>query len=450
MQNIKAVDFLKLQSASLSEAVQVRVDLKPEGALLENSFLTTGQAIQLRKFYGTPVYVYSEARLLEQAEQALSMPSAFGHTARFALKACPNKSVVACLHGAGLKIDASSGYEAMRCIAQGIPASDIKLTSQELPGNLKELIIAGVNFNACSLTQLTVYGQLFPGGNVSVRFNPGLGSGHNNRTNVGGPASSFGIWHEEAPAVKAIAAKYNLHITGLHSHIGAGADPAVWVRCADLTLALVQQFPEVTTVNLGGGFKIARMPEEQTADLQSIGEAVKEKFLRFKAEDPGSRALQLEIEPGTFLTATAGAVVATVIDIKSTGAGGYTFLLVDTGMTEVLRPSIYGAQHPLYIVSESERECPLKEYLVAGHCCESGDILTPAPGDPEGLLLRNLPETFIGDILVVGGTGAYCSAMTTANYNSFPKAPEVLLTKSHQARLIRRREKPEEVYSLEL
>ena len=157
----------------------------------------------------------------------------------------------------------------------------------------------------------------------------------------------------------------------------------------------------------------------------------------------------MQIEPGTFLTAGSGAVIASIIDVKDTGSEGYSFLLVDTGMTEVLRPSIYGAQHPLHVVNREQKSGSEKEYLIAGHCCESGDILTPAAGDPEGLLPRTFPETQIGDILVVGGAGAYCSGMTTANYNSFPKAAEVMLTTAGQARVIRRREAPEEVYHLE-
>lgn len=417
---------------------------------LPGSFLNADQVRSLRATFGSPFYIYSEDVLLRQARQVLEMPSAFGLSPRYAMKACPNKSIVGLLHRAGLKIDASSGFEAMRCLAQGIPGEDVQLTSQELPLNIKELTAAGVQFNACSLNQLAMYGELFPGASISVRFNPGLGSGFSNRTNVGGPSSSFGIWHEYLGQVREIAARNNLHIKAIHSHIGAGTDPEVWVRCADLTLALARQLPEVMTVNLGGGFKAARMPGEENADLAAIGQAVKAKFEEFKASDPDRRELRIEIEPGTFLTAAAGAVISTIIDAKSTGKSGYDFLLIDSGMTEVLRPSIYGAQHPLFVVhTESVPARPDKEYLVAGHCCESGDILTPAPGNPEGLAPRALPEASVGDIMVIGGTGAYCAGMTTANYNSFPKAMELLLRSDGSVDVIRRRELAEEVYHLE-
>ncbi len=87
-------------------------------------------------------------------------------------------------------------------------------------------------FNACSLHQLERYGSEFPGRDVTIRVNPGLGSGSTNRTNTGGPASSFGIWHDHLERAKSIAARHRLTIRGLHTHIGSGTDPAVWMRVA--------------------------------------------------------------------------------------------------------------------------------------------------------------------------------------------------------------------------
>ena len=98
------------------------------------------------------------------------------------------------------------------------------------------------------------------------------------------------------------------------------------------------------------------------------------------------------------------------------GPQGYEFLKLNTGMTEVLRPSIYGAQHPIYIL-QAEPTGATCDYMIAGHCCESGDILTPAPGDPELLAPRNLPVARIGDMCVIDGAGAYCAAMSTKHYN---------------------------------
>jgi diaminopimelate decarboxylase len=145
---------------------------------------------------------------------------------------------------------------------------------------------------------------------IGLRFNPGLGSGGTGKTNVGGPSSSFGIWHELLDEVKAVVEKHGLQVVRIHTHIGSGSDPAVWQRVASLSLALCREFPGVTTLNLGGGYKVGRMSYEASTDLQKIGQPVKALFEDF-AKDTG-RKLQLEIEPGTFLVANAGAIVTTV------------------------------------------------------------------------------------------------------------------------------------------
>ncbi|MCL4217791.1 MAG: diaminopimelate decarboxylase, partial [Candidatus Hydrogenedentes bacterium] len=378
-------------------------------------------------------------RTLEKsAREVLSFPNAYGLTARYALKALPSAAIIQIFSRMGLHMDASSGFEVERAIRAGVPPGHIQLTAQELPANFAELVQQGVLFNACSLNQLRQFGDAFRGSELSVRVNPGLGSGHSNRTNVGGPSASFGIWHEHLDKANAIAAQHKLRLTRMHTHIGSGADPEVWDRCAGLALNIAASLPEVTCVSLGGGFKVGRMSGEKSADLQTIGARVVKEFEDFAEKH--ERKLKLEVEPGTYLVANAGALICTVTDIVDTGLEGYTFIKVDSGMTEVVRPSMYGAQHPIIIVPATKEERGTKEYLVAGHCCESGDILTPEPGNPEGLAPRTLLESRIGDALVVGGAGAYCAAMSSKNYNSFPEAPEMIIDNDGSLRLIRKRQ----------
>lgn len=411
-------------------------------------FLTESQTLGLQEQFGTPLFVYDQASLEAQASVAQRFPAPFGLTVRYAMKACPSAGVLKVLTRAGLHIDASSGWEVRRAVAGGVPAERILLTAQQLPDDLSELVDLGIGFNACSLGQLAAYGARFPGREVAVRLNPGLGSGHSNRTNVGGPSASFGIWHAHLERVLETARAHDLHITLLHSHIGSGSDPDVWQRCARLTLNLARHLPEVTRVNLGGGYKIGRMQSEAGTDLTGAGEPIAEELRRFADED--GRQLRLEIEPGTFFVGNAGAVLATVIDVVDTGKEGYRFVKVDTGMTEILRPSMYGAQHPITVVPREPGERPVQDYIVVGHCCESGDVLTPEPGNPEGLLARPLAEARVGDVLVIGGSGAYCAAMSTKNYNSFPEAPEVLLGTDGRFHLLRRRQTLDQVLQNEV
>lgn len=412
-------------------------------------FLDILKAKAIADNFGTPVYVYDEKRLKESAEAVLNFPNAFGLTARYAMKASPNKAILKLFHELGLHIDASSGHEVHRAIHAGIEPEKISLSAQEIPDDLEDLLNLGIRFNACSLKQLRVFGQLKPDSSVGVRFNPGSGSGGNNRTNVGGVSSSFGIWHSYAPEVQSIADQYNLSIERIHTHIGSGSDPQVWLKVALMNFQLVEQFEAVKVLNLGGGYKVGRMPNEVTTDLQIIGEPVKQAFKEF-AQRTG-REIHLEIEPGTFLVANAGALLAEVHDIVSTGSEGYQFIKLNTGMTELLRPSIYGSQHPIEIFNQQESGKGDKQaFVVVGHCCESGDILTPAEGDPELLATRTFKDVEIGDLVLIGGAGAYASAMTPKHYNSYPEAAEVLVQADDTLRLIRKRQDRSAIWENEL
>jgi len=402
-------------------------------------FLSPTQAAEVRERFGTPCYVYDQATLERTAREALAFPNAFGLTVRYAMKANPNAAILKLFTDLGLHVDASSDHEVERALRRGVPGARIQLTSQMPSRNLKAIVERGVLYTACSLHQLDAFGKAFPGRDVCVRMNPGLGSGSTNRTNTGGPGSSFGIWHEHFDQVVAIAARHGLHIRRLHSHIGSGSDPSVWQRVAHMTLALAAKLPEVQTVNLGGGFKVGRVEGEKTTNLQECGAPIVDEFRRFREHH--GRALHLEIEPGTYLVANAGAIVATCVDVVDTGKDGYVFAKLDTGMTEVTRPSLYGAQHPIEVIAEA----PAGDVVFCGPCCESGDVLTPAPGDPEALAPRRVPRPSIGDLVVVGGAGAYCAAMSTINYNSYPQAPEVMLEKGGTLRLLRRRQTLDQV-----
>ena len=407
--------------------------------------LTRDQAADVRERFGTPSYVYDRGGLEAAARRALAFPAPFGFTLRYAMKANPSRGVLTLFRELGLHVDASSDHEVERALRAGFAPAAIQLTSQMPSPRLAEHLARGVLYNACSLHQLEALGRLAPGREISVRMNPGLGSGATNRTNTGGPASSFGIWHEYLGDVKTVAERFDLRITRLHSHVGSGTDPEVWKRCTRMTLDLAAKLPDVQVINLGGGFKVGRMPGEPSVDMADVGAHVRAELLAFRDRD--GRALHLEIEPGTYLVATAGVVVATCIDVVDTGRDGYLFAKLDAGMPEVTRPSLYGAQHPIDVLATGRAEA---DVVFVGPCCESGDILTPAPGDPEALASRRVPRPQIGDLVLVGGAGAYCAAMSTVNYNSYPQAPEIMREPDGALRLLRRRQRLEQVWENEV
>lgn len=410
-------------------------------------FLTPEIASKIAEEFSTPCYVYSKSALIEQAKKVLAFPNAFGLTPRYAMKASSNAAILKLFNSLGLHIDASSAFEVERAMRAGIPASHISLSTQQMPSNIKDLNGLGVKFNACSLYQLEEFGKACPNSELGVRINPGLGSGGTNRTNVGGPASSFGIWYEYIPQIFEIAEKYGLKIIRIHTHIGSGSDPLVWQKVAKMSLDTVRKFKDVHTLNMGGGFKVGRMATEKSTVLSIVGEPVAQLIKEF-AEETG-RKLHFEIEPGTFLLANCGALLATIQDTCDTGKDGYKFLKLNSGMTEVLRPSIYGAQHPIVVIPQNPTD-EVEEYIVSGHCCESGDILTPLPNDPEGLAPRLLQKATRGDLCVIEGAGAYCSSMSTKNYNSYPESPEVMLNEDGSFKLIRRRQTLDQVLQNEV
>ena len=407
-------------------------------------FLEPDRVLALQREFGTPFYVYDEGTLLARIREVLAFPSAYGLVGRYAMKALPTAEILRIAVGAGLHIDASSGFEAERALRAGVPGEKIQITAQELPRNLEALVMRGVLFNACSVQQLERYGELFPGREISIRVNPGLGSGHSNRTNVGGPSASFGIWHEQLETALQTAARHDLRITRMHTHIGSGSDPDKWVVCAKMSLDIAARLPEVATLSLGGGFRAGRMAHEDSADLLTIGQKIAPEIEDFERQH--GRALSLEIEPGTYIAAHCGALLCTITDLVSTSAtDGYDFIKIDAGMSEIMRPSMYGGQHPIVVVPASDEPRGTGEYLVAGHCCESSDVLTPAPGDPESLATRTLVEPRVGDALVIEGAGAYCSGMAAKNYNAFPECAEVLLRSDGSVEVIRRRQTLEQM-----
>ena len=416
----------------------------------ELKFLTYEDLEQIRMEFGTPSFVYDENTLRQKAQELKAFPHSVGLFPRYAMKAAPTSAILRIFNEDGLGIDASSIFEVERAVRSGFGTESISLSTQELSEDFRFWSQDGVKINLCSLNQIRRFGSWKIGEPVGLRFNPGTGSGGTNRTNVGGPSSSFGIWKDDLEEARDICKEFGLEVERIHTHIGSGSDPEVWKKVAGMSLDLVRAFPSVHTLNLGGGFKVARMPDEVATDLQEIGQSVKSIFEDFANET--GRKLKLEVEPGTFLVAHACSLVTSVQDTTQTGSEGYRFLKLDAGMTEVLRPSLYGAQHPIHVVPEPG-QLPMREKLeqvVVGHCCESGDLLTPAPGDPEALAPRSLIRGEIDDFCVIESVGAYCSSMTAKNYNSFPEAAEVIKKKEGNLALIRKRQTFEQLIENEV
>jgi diaminopimelate decarboxylase len=413
--------------------------------------------------FGTPLYVYDEATLEKKCKTLLAMPNAFGLRVRYAMKANSNRTILKKVSALGLSIDASSLNEARRAHLAGIPLSKIMLTTQEVPlgrdrTDLEHMMKRGLKYNVCSLLQLRLVAD-FAAKNrlaLSMRVHPGVGSGESSTRNTGDKYSCFGVHLSDIKEALALAKTKKLTIDAVHVHIGSGGDPKKWQENIDRELGFVDNyFPDAITVSFGGGLKEARMPDETPADIVALGTYAKKRIAAFYKKT--GRKLLMEIEPGTYVVANAGYIITSVIDKKQTGKNGFEFLVLDGGMELNSRPLLYGSRHPFYVVSKngkllsSENLRPSGKNdlrVIVGRCCESGD--SQSLDDSGAIVPRRMADAAITDYVVIGGAGAYCSAMAPFNYNSHTQAGEVLLQKNGQIKLIRKPQTLKQILQNEL
>ncbi|MFA6088449.1 MAG: diaminopimelate decarboxylase [Candidatus Woesearchaeota archaeon] len=399
----------------------------------------------------TPFYLYFEDSLEKNMKELMQYPAPFGLTVRYAMKANSNAAILKIFDKLGAHIDASSVGEVYRAI-QGpaeINPNKIRLTSQEVPNahDLKYLVGSGVNYTACSLRQLELYGILFPNSKIAIRFNVGIGSGWNNATNTGGVNADFGIYEKHAE-IDSLLKKYNLTLDTIHLHIGSGSNPEKQKEAALAGIELAKKYSDVIVLNLGGGIKVGRMNYEKSTDIMDLGKPTAEALRNFYQET--RRKIHVEIEPGTRAVANAGVIVASVTDIVDTGDKGYTFIKTDSGMTENARIQFYGAQNPIVVVTDNKKII-VRELIFKGSCCESGDVSTVREGFPEIIEPRRMIMPSIVDKVVTTGTGAYCSSMAPSNYNSHVRAAEYLARKNNGVvDLIRKRQELSDIYKDEV
>lgn len=397
--------------------------------------LSPDLVLSLVRKYHTPLYVFDEATIRRQCRELKAAIPYQNKVIRYACKALTLQAVLKIIREEGLWIDASSVNEVHRALRAGFENFQILYTGESASSSVfSELCRLGVTINCSSLDQLRLVGKVRPGSDVSVRFNPGEGHGCSNKVNTGGPASKHGIYHDQAAAVREMLEQYKLRLVGVHSHIGSESDLAHWLRIKDLTLDIARQFPDVRFVDLGGGLPIVYNPDcDRPMPLREWGVELSKSFEAFSLQC--GRDIQLQIEPGRYIVAESGYLLAEVQNIKQTPQ--YSFVVVNTGFNHNPRPMTYGSFHPIEFVMHDGREVSLmKDYVVAGYLCESGDVFTVKEGGVPAP--RRFPELALGDIMVMSHIGAYSHAMKS-EYNSMNLPASVLIEESGSIRVIERR-----------
>jgi diaminopimelate decarboxylase len=298
--------------------------------------------------------------------------------------------------------------------------------------------------NAGSADMLEQLGRRRRGHRVWLRVNPGFGHGHSRKTNTGGESSKHGIWHAHLDEALKHIDQYDLDLVGLHMHIGSGTDFDHLRKLAGAMVAQVKALGrDLRAISCGGGLPIPYRGDEESIDLDAYFEVWD--AARREIEEIVGHSVSLEIEPGRFLVAESGQLIAQARAVKMNGRN--RFAIVDAGFNDLVRPAMYGSYHEISVVKPEGRraEGPLQPTLVGGPLCESGDVFTQEEG---GVVVpRDLPEIRVDDYVVFHDAGAYAASMAS-NYNTRPLAPEVLV-EAGTPRLIRRRQTIDDLLTLE-
>jgi diaminopimelate decarboxylase len=403
---------------------------------------------QLAQTHGTPLWVYDAATIRQRIAELRAFDSI-----RFAQKANSNLHLLALMRGQGVRVDAVSLGEIERALAAGFRPgthdgeSDIVFTADLIDrATMAKVVAEQIPVNAGSIDMLDQLGAASPGHRVWLRINPGFGHGHSNKTNTGGEHSKHGIWHADLPAALQAIDRHRLHLVGLHMHIGSGVDYHHLQQVCDAMVAMVARLDRpIEAISAGGGLSIPYRAGEPRIDTAHYFELWNR--ARQRIAEAQRKPLKLELEPGRYLVAESGVLLAEVRATKSMGSR--FFALVDAGFNELMRPAMYGAHHGIELIAAdvggNVAARPLRDTVVAGPLCESGDVFTQ--GDGGTVLSRELPTAQVGDLLVFHDAGAYGASMSS-NYNSRPLTSEVLVD-GESTRLIRRRQTIGELLSLE-
>lgn len=395
---------------------------------------------------GTPTYVYDAAAI----RQRLALVRQHFNVVRFAQKALPNTHVLRLLREGHALVDCVSEGELERALVAGFrpgqePAEIVYTADVLTEATIERLVALQVPLNAGSEDMLTQIGRRSRGHRVWLRVNPGFGHGHSKKVNTGGESSKHGIWHANIGDALARIDEFDLDLVGLHMHIGSGADLQHLERVCDAMVdQVVRLNRDIRAISAGGGLPVPYRAGDPELDLPAY--AACWAAARKRIEAHLGHAIDLEIEPGRYLVASAGLLVAEVRATKTMGANN--FVMVDAGFNDLVRPAMYGAEHQISVIGRNADDTANRApqpTLVAGPLCESGDVFTQSAGGDT--LPRLLPQAKVGDLLVFHDAGAYGSSMSS-NYNSRPLAAEALIDGSN-FRLIRRRQTIEELLALE-
>ena len=384
---------------------------------------------------GTPVHVYSGACIAERFRAFDAPFAARPHRIHYALKANSTLALVALLRSLGASADANSGGEIALARRAGFAPAEIVFTGVGKTNAELELAVtmgvAAINVESPGeIARLAdIAGRAGREARVAVRVNPDIDAGTHPHIATGSRVNKFGVSVDEARELaRRASTQPGLRVVGLHVHVGSQitrAEPLARAAAlvADLARELQSAGLPLEHLDVGGGLGIRYRAGQPALSPEEYAAAILPAIV--------PTGLTLLLEPGRWIVGPAGVLVTEVVDLKRRPDGGW-FVVVDAGMTDLMRPALYGAWHDIEPV-RPRQGAPLRADVV-GPVCETADTFGTD---------RELAPVQPGDLMAIRDTGAY-GAVMASNYNRRPMAAEVLV-KDGEARLIRRRQSVEEM-----
>ena len=408
-------------------------------------------AEKIAREVGTPAYVYSKATLLHHYRQVAEAFKPVNATICYSIKSCGNINLCKVLADAGCGFDVTSGGELFRAMqAGGDPAKMIYAGVGKTDDEIAEALKVGIAaFNIESEAEIEnidlIAGQLGKTAIGALRINPDVDAKTHAKTTTGRKGNKFGVDIDRAEQVfEKYRGLKHLRIGGLHLHIGSPVyEIQPYVDAVTKAQALIDRLTtighKIEWLDLGGGFAVNYKNPTQALPVTEHAKALLPLLM--------GKPYKIALEPGRYIVGNAGILLTRVLYRKHSGSR--QFVIVDAGMNDLIRPTLYDSYHFIWptkpregdvLVTRDEERKPMDGEVVdvVGPICESGDYLAKD---------RTLPQTRRGDLLAVFTAGAYGFAMSS-NYNNRPRAPEVLVDGSSY-KIIRRRETYEDLVAAE-
>jgi len=357
----------------------------------------------------SPRYVYSIAHVRAQARALRSLAAV--DRLHYALKANAHPDILRALHEESLAFECVSlaEIEAVRAAVPSIAPERILFTPNFAPREEYAAALAiGARTTLDALHPLEHWGELFADCDIYLRVDLGVGRGHHDKVKTGGASSKFGLALDQIDEFRALARRHGARIVGLHAHLGSGIlDVSHWRSVYAQLASVAEGFSRIESLDIGGGLGVPSRPDEAPLDLAALADVLAE----VKRAYP---QFQLWLEPGRFLVADAGVLLARVTQLKRKGAVRYVG--IDAGMNSLIRPALYEAWHEIVNLTQLDKT-DSEMVQIVGPICESGDVLGAN---------RRLPACAEGDVILIAQAGAY-GAVMASHYNLREPAEEVVL-----------------------